>query len=110
MSKKTHAEKHKRVKRTPSEMHQARLAVRRNARKRVRAKRKRPNRIVEQKIDPKVPALFGDPIFMHHVACLIFRYLELLHPVELDIINAVQPEGVDAEFVEPRIKTQEPTQ
>jgi hypothetical protein len=79
-------------------------------RPRKQTKRKRPNRIGEQKIDPKVPALFGDPIFMHHVASLIFRYLELLHPVELDIINAVQPEWVDAEFVEPRIKTPEPPQ
>lgn len=32
---------------------------------------------------PKMPSMFGDPIFMHHVASAILRYLEIYAPSAL---------------------------
>jgi hypothetical protein len=70
----------------------------------VRRTGKRPNATANLR-EIKAPKIFSDPIFSHHFASGLLRYLELMFPVEMDIqrnLNAGLHSGVvDAEFLNP---------
>ena len=86
MSKKTKQEKHKRI---------LKAQARHKTRPRRRIHLRRNPLKIKRENQPK-PELFADPVFLHHFASAVLRYLELKYPAELQIIKTV-----DADFTPP---------
>lgn len=92
MSKKTNTEKQR------AAMKRAAKRPRKHVRKR---QQRRPNPLKRDNQAPleKAAGIFGDPIFLGHVAGALLRYLELQHPVEAEIARIVHADTPpDAEF------------
>lgn len=88
MSKKTIAEKHKRITTRPRRLAHQRKPINVGPRKPV----KRDANLTTADL------LFADPSFMHHLAHVLFRALELTGKVPADF---GMPSEVDAEFITP---------
>lgn len=60
--------------------------------------RRRRHKNPAASIPPKTPGVFGDPIFLHHLAAGILRYLELMHP---QMIAGIGDYDKAAKFITP---------
>lgn len=89
MSKKTNAEKHKRATTRP----RRRVHVRKHINVGPRKPIKRDANL------PTADLLFADPSFMHHLAHVLFRALELTGKIPADF---GEPSEIDADFLPPK--------